>query len=498
MKQKNFYAAFQVIYKFIKDGLGLSQKEELYRLMFRNAYLLAGDDLYDNDTIRKVTTGNCTIHRKAVKLLCTNKGFEAFRMNIEKYILPKLLDRGELVSELLSLLNGDSAVPDHIKKSIGDSVTIDSDYQISRVIAAILICLDCSDYLCNKGKGTFIDVDFMRLVSDRPAPRYPNFISDSPDAAVEKLIGREDDMKELYTEIVENKGNLMISAVGGLGKTELVKMFLKQLRDTESDVTGIEEIAWIPYNNQDFCLTVKQALHLQCDLDEVWQELRNRATESGKKLLLVIDNIEHSEGDEYLRKLGFLQCRILVTSRQKKLPGFGKVLYLQPMKMEGCRNLFYTHYQFSERDNEVVNDIITLTAKLTIMIVFIAKVAYMEGMDLHELYARLVEKGFKLSDEDVSCEHEKLHNDETIIRQMCILFSIVSYSYSDKILLTYISVIPNLQFDFSKARKWFGIKKNSNLLKLFSMGILEHTIKERRHIYWMHSVIAAAIRDQQK
>ena len=84
MKQKKFYDAFHLIYKFIKNGLGLSQKEELYRLLFREVYLLADDDLYDNDTIRKVTTGNCTIHRKAVKKLYTNKGFESFRMNIEK------------------------------------------------------------------------------------------------------------------------------------------------------------------------------------------------------------------------------------------------------------------------------------------------------------------------------------------------------------------------------------------------------------------------------
>lgn len=498
MKQKKFYDAFHLIYKFIKNGLGLSQKEELYRLLFREVYLLADDDLYDNDTIRKVTTGNCTIHRKAVKKLYTNKGFESFRMNIEKVCLSKLSDKVKLLSELQSLLNADAAIPDHIKQNIADSMTNNSDYQISRAIAAILICLDHSDYIYNKKKDSFIDVGFMRLVSDKPAPRYPIYISDVPDSAVEKLIGREGDLEELHTEIVENKGKMMISAVGGLGKTELVKMFLSQIQDIESELTEIEAIAWIPYNNQNFCLSVKQALRLQCDLDEVWPELQNRVVEYDKRLLLVVDNIEHGENDEYLRKLSSLQCRILITSRQKKLAGFGKIMYLQPLEMEKCRILFYKHYQFIERDNEVVNDIIDLTAKLTIMIVFIAKVAYTEGMSLHELYVKLIEKGFKLSDEDVSCEHEKLQNDETIIRQMCILFSIVNQSDSDKTLLTYISVIPNLRFDFSKATKWFGIRRNSNLLKLFNMGMLEHTTKERRHIYWMHSVIAAAIREQQK
>lgn len=156
-----------------------------------------------------------------------------------------------------------------------------------------------------------------------------------------------------------------------------------------------------------------------------------------------------------------LPCRVLITSRQKILRGFNRIMYLPPLKMAQCRDLFYQHYQYAERDNEVLNDIIDLTAKLTIMIVFLAKVAYLEELSLHELYAKLVECGFKLSEEDVSCEHEKMQNDETIIRQMCILFSLVNYSEEDKRVLTFISLIPNLQFDFPKAKKWFNIKKTA-------------------------------------
>lgn len=91
-----------------------------------------------------------------------------------------------------------------------------------------------------------------------------------------------------------------------------------------------------------------------------------------------------------------------------------------------------------------------------------------------------------------------MHNDETIIRQMCILFSLVRYSDTDKTILTYVSVIPNLKFNFTKAKKWFNIKKNNSLLKLFNAGMLEHDTEKRTHIYWMHSVIAAAVREQQK
>ena len=49
---------------------------------------------------------------------------------------------------------------------------------------------------------------------------------------------------------------MMISAVGGLGKTELVKAFLNRIMNTEVQENGIENVAWIPYNNQDIRFTL--------------------------------------------------------------------------------------------------------------------------------------------------------------------------------------------------------------------------------------------------
>lgn len=329
-------------------------------------------------------------------------------------------------------------------------------------------------------------------------PHYPCFITDTPDATVEELIGRETELQQLNDLIVAQHMKLMISGVGGLGKTELVKLFLEQLTHTEVKESGIEEIAWIPYDNQSICISIQRALHLQCNPSEVWQIVQEKAIEQQNRLLLVIDNIESQDEDEYLKKLSLLPCSILVTSRHKELQGFSEILFLQPLSKDSCRTLFYKHYQFEERDNEVLNDIIELTARLTIMIVFIAKVAYLEGMTLHELYGKLLEKGFKLSEEDVSCEHERLQNDDTIIQQMCLLFTLVKYSEADKTILTCFSIIPNLQVEFKQAKQWFKIPKNSILLKLHKMGMLEHITNNKKHIYWMHSVIAAAIREQQK
>ena len=497
MRQKLFYNAFNVLYTDVKEKLCIYQKEDFYRLLFEDIYRHAEDELLDNDSIRKITSGNSTVHRRVMKKLCTIDGFEIFRITIEKNYIKNSYNIECVLSKLFQILENNN-IPSDTKRCIYQSITDSSDFQISRAIAGILVCTNHSDYISNRGKGDFLNIDFMRLSADHPILQYPRYISDAPDVAVEELIGREDELNKLYDKIVCKEEKLLISAVGGLGKTELIKHFLHKLTKTEVSTSGIEVIAWISYNNNDIRMSIKQALNLHCELDEVWLVLQNIVSEYNNRLLLVIDNIETVTNDEYLRKLDSLKCRMLVTSRQKSILGFTHILKLEPLKIEHCRDLFYKYYKFQEKDSEVVNDIIKLSAKLTIMIVFIAKIAFVEGLNIRKLYLNLVEKGFKLSKEDVSCEHEKLQNDKTIIKQMCILFSIARYDDDSKLLLTYISIIPNLKFDFSKAKRWFKTSKNSKLLKLFNMGMLEHTTKERTHIYWMHSVIAAAIREQQK
>lgn len=497
MSQKGFFKAFNILYLSVKDVLNIYQKENFYRLLFKDVYTLAGDGLYDDDSIRKRTSGNDTIHLKAIKKLHTVEGFEVFRKGIEDNLLPYLSDKNTIVLQLYDLCQEDNLIPEQVKSGIKCNLNISTPYQESKIISAILDCLNYSDYLETKGKCDFVDISYMRLSADKPLAKYPKYITESPDAAVAELIGRENDLKEIYDTVIKGNGKLLVSAVGGLGKTELVKRFLETVIQAETQTTGVEVIVWIPYDNVDIRASLKEALHLQCELEDVWLKVQELVSDYGNGMLLVIDNIESAE-DEYLSKLVNLQCRVILTSRQREIPGFKKVLDLEPLSIEACRELFYKHYQFDERNNELVNDIIALTAKLTIMIVFIAKVACLEEMSLKELYEKLTEKGFKLSEEDVSCEHERLRNDNSIITQMCILFSLIKYNEADKKILTNISIIPNIRFDFSKAKKWFGVKKNSNLMKLFKMGMLEQITSDRKHTYWMHSVIAAAIREQQK
>ncbi len=243
---------------------------------------------------------------------------------------------------------------------------------------------------------------------------------------------------------------------------------MKKYADTPAAESGIHYLGWVRYDNNDLRTCIKSAFRLKGTADEAWNDFCNKAQQNREKMFVVIDNIESADRDEYLGKLSNLPCRLLVTGRCRTLSAL-RVVEIPPLSIEECRNIFYYFYHF-KKNNEILNDVISLTCRLTIMIEFLAKVAQLEEFSLQALYGKLVELGFGLSKEDVSGNHEKLRSDRTIIEQMCLLFSLCSVNEKDQKILTWISIIPSIPFTRKNASSWFGIQKNSTLKRLFDRG----------------------------
>ena len=258
MKQKLFYTAFSVIYDELKTALNLTQKEAVFNLIFSDLYQYAGVEIFDYDQFRKITSGINPIHSKVRKKLHTCDGFELFRSEIENNCLPYLKN---ILSELLEIFNQSENIPQKIKSQI--YIEIADDYHISRTIAAILDCLDYSDYLVSKGRNGLLDVGYMRLSADNAPTKYPKCITESPENGI-NIIGREDDIDTLNDVIIKKEENLLVTAVGGLGKTELVKRFLSEIREKDVNECGVEVIAWVQYNNSDLRMSIKQSFHMKC------------------------------------------------------------------------------------------------------------------------------------------------------------------------------------------------------------------------------------------
>lgn len=326
--------------------------------------------------------------------------------------------------------------------------------------------------------------------------KKPEYISDPPTDIDSFYVDRTILENELWTTIVLSGKSVLLYGIGGIGKTETAKSVLKKIYSLPCDVTGICQIAWVIYTNGKLKDSLIEAFYDTkgyTDRDEAWEHIYNMIQTQREKLLIVIDNVETIEQDQDIERLGDLPCRILVTSRTEKIGGLYRCS-VDHLPEEDCRDIFY-HYYVGDHDNHYLDKILGLIEYHTVMLELLAKTANMEEKTLQEFYELLVQKGFRMSDEEVGSHHPLLHSEKRVTEQLKILFTISKCRIQDKDLLCQLSVIPAIPFQYKAVRNWIEIQHKSQLEYLVKTGWLKSDGK-LVSTYIMHSVIASAIRFQ--
>lgn len=344
---------------------------------------------------------------------------------------------------------------------------------------------------------------YMEDVASReniPASAYPKPLYAMPCHQTEHFVGRKSVTASLVDHLISGH-SCYLHGIGGIGKTEIAKAALKQILATPSSVSGFTHVMWVNYTDGNFALSLIRAMDMADgihNMDQAFQKAVSIINQYRNRLLLVIDNVENAD-DEYLLSLSeYFNCRILITSRCK---GFTSLMEIPvaPLSLEDCMALFYAYYH-GQRDDITLRKIIGLADSHTVTIELLAKIADSEELLLYEFYSSLIRCGFNISNEEVSASHEKMHSEDRVIEQLKKLFYVYGCSPEEQLLLIQTSTIPNIHFVFEQAKKWFGLKNRTLLNRLEKRGWLKreavYNNGRNRYHYFMHSVIASAVRAQ--
>lgn len=326
--------------------------------------------------------------------------------------------------------------------------------------------------------------------------KYPRYLSDFATDIDSFYVNRTMLERELWNTLVLAETSVLLCGIGGIGKTETAKAVLKKIDSLPSEVTGIYQIIWVNYTNgnlKDSLIEAVNETRGNSNQETAWEHIHNIIQSQRNKLLIVIDNVETVEQDSSLKRLSDLPCRVLVTSRTEKLSGLQRYS-VDHLLAEDCRGIFY-HYYVGDKDDYYLNKILELVKYHTVMLELLAKTANMEEISIQEFYKKLVQSGFRLSDEEIDSGHPLLQTERRITEQLKILFNISKCRLQDKDLLCQLSVIPAIPFQYKVVKNWIEIKHKSQLEYLVRTGWLK---SDRKMIstYVVHSVIASAVRFQ--
>lgn len=147
------------------------------------------------------------------------------------------------------------------------------------------------------------------ILQDSPLPRH-------------RFFGREEALFDLR-ELALAQKKCLISGIGGIGKTELLRQLL---RLTEEERLA-DKLAVVPYGNglaESFVRAFSE--RKQIETEEAFRSILagiHRDVRSGIRVLILVDDLDKGAGeDPDLLELQNLPCGVVITSRRTSLEGF--------------------------------------------------------------------------------------------------------------------------------------------------------------------------------
>lgn len=324
---------------------------------------------------------------------------------------------------------------------------------------------------------------------------------------VSYFIGRDSELEELRQRIEEDRKHVLVSGMGGIGKTQICRnLFCKYVdKHSKGEHVPFQHIGFIEYtgdmsNDLQNCLDYERQENPEANKQAAWLTLFALASDG--KLLLFIDDVDRPmEKDPSLKLLNYIPGPVVLTSRQKSFGKEFETYHIGFLSMEQCRKIYEKIlYEGSEGilnvNSEELSDLEYIIEKLagkhTITIEFLAHLACTKQWTVNRLKEELKQKGFQLDfykekHINIQEEYEKLYD-------------LSELSGAEQNILEAFSIFPYIPLSAETCNQWLlsdaGLSEDNDVLMgLYQKGWLQ--LREKKS-YAMHPVFAQFIYEKCK
>ncbi len=314
----------------------------------------------------------------------------------------------------------------------------------------------------------------------------------SPPLEARHFFGREKELFELR-EMLNMGGKYLVSGIGGIGKTELLRQFVHICEKEQL----VDYICTVQYekNLVESMIRAFPYVYGQTQEEKFKEVLAQIRFNGAKKILILIDNMDKGlEEDASIVELQHLPATVFISSRRQKLEGFTSFL-VEPLDKASSGLVFRDNYGkvLPEEDKSILDAILqenmwrhTLTLRL------LGHSARNGGRTLKELSEMLEKRsGVAYKDrEEVYRElrhlYRKMYDTSKIMKDgedLLIMFSLLPYQ----------NYTPDFVNRFLSGYVKEGVNPKTELEVLWESGWLE----KRQGCYSMHPFLAECVRPKQ-
>ncbi len=319
---------------------------------------------------------------------------------------------------------------------------------------------------------------------------------------VSYFVGRETELQELRQRIEEGRKSVLVSGMGGIGKTHICRKLFEEYLKKHADGGNcpFKHIGYIEYSGDmgdslQSCLKFKQQDSPENNREAAWRELEYLASDG--KLLLFVDNVDRPIGeDSGLQRLKDIPGAVVLTSRQTSFSDEFEPYQIGFLDMEQCKKIYEKiRFEGSRRKigaKEVQNleyVIENLAGKHTITVEFLAHLARTKLWTVKRLREELEQKGFRLTFR----KNGELVN---IQESYELLYDLSILTEAEQNILEAFSVFPYIPLAAETCNQWLledaGVSEDDDILMgLYQKGWLQFDIEQES--YALHPVFARFI-----
>ena len=327
-----------------------------------------------------------------------------------------------------------------------------------------------------------------------PTRRIPKCLTSIPmvDQSV-GLIGREKELKKVHSMLQKNNMIALVSGLGGIGKTALMKWICNNLKEKDNYV------AWIDCGS-----SLKEDLLSLCDAFGIYDEEPDTAykkvlsvvkTQLDGSLYLFMDNLGRQPDDKELAELNSLNAHIMVTSRQKN-SAFPSV-DLNVLGQEDALTMFFKYYN-GDTERVYIDSaryIVISAGRHTLLVELLAKAAARTGGTLEDFAKDLAEKDvFDVFKRKLTTAHGRNVN-QTIEDCVMKLYEISNLSKEQQRIMKLFSIFTPENEVYWKVAEWAGLDMDV-VDELVSLAWLGRGGQENN--YKIHQIIKDSLARQLK
>lgn len=325
---------------------------------------------------------------------------------------------------------------------------------------------------------------------------------------VSYFTGRETELKYLRQRIEAGQKSILISGMGGIGKTHICRKLFEEYLNKYAKGEKIPfcHIGYIEYNGDigsslQNCLKYKKQDSLEQNQEAAWKELEYLA--SNGKLLLFVDNVNVTiREDRGLERLKSIPGVLVLTSRRISFSKEFELYKIGFLNIEQYKKI-YEKIRYKDDTKKILEKDVSnleyiineLAAGHTITIEFLAHLAETKNWTVKRLRNELERHGFRLEYKD---EEDELIN---IQKSYETLYDLSELTKAEQNILEAFSVFPYIPLVAEICNQWLlsdaGVGVNDDILiNLYRKGWLQFDVV--RESYSLHPVFAWFIYDKCK